>query len=43
MPREGIFAIVKRGGTIKIGDDVVVHDEQGESKHVQITTGAVGS
>lgn len=25
MPREGIFAIVKRGGVITVGDDVVVH------------------
>ncbi len=25
MPREGIFAIVKKGGVIKVGDPVVVH------------------
>ncbi len=25
MPREGIFAIVKRGGTIRVGDDVIVY------------------
>ena len=43
MPREGIFAIVKRGGVIRVGDNVVVHTIPSESNHVQVAIDAVNS
>lgn len=38
MPREGIFAIVKKGGVIKVGDPVIVHSaELGKAENYMST------
>lgn len=31
MPREGIFAVVKRGGTIKVGETITIRDQRSHS------------
>jgi len=39
MPREGIFAIVKKGGVIKVGDTVIVYSNQLDRADIQMSVG----
>jgi len=39
MPREGIFAIVKKGGVIKVGDTVIVYSSQLDKADIQTNVG----
>lgn len=43
MPREGIFAIVKKGGVIKVGDTVIVHSQIIEKEEVTLIQGEAAS
>lgn len=37
MPREGIFAVVKKGGVIKVGDTVLVHSTLLDKADIEIS------
>jgi len=41
MPREGIFAIVKKGGVIKVGDTIIVNAEKLDKAEIQMSTDEV--
>ena len=41
MPREGIFAIVKKGGVIKVGDTVIVNSAILDKAEIQMSTDEV--
>lgn len=43
MPREGIFAIVKKGGIIKVGDTIVVHTANPDKAEIPMSTEEVAS
>lgn len=37
MPREGVFAVVKKGGVVKVGDTVTVYSQKLDEAEIQIS------